>query len=527
MTAILTKQQTSHRSNARPSQTKAWLRKHRVSLCILIPLLAIVGLAMAWNLQGYPGRVNDDEGTYTAEAWAIIHLHRLAPYTYWYDHPPVGWATIAVWAWLTNGFHRLPRAVMVSREVMWLATMATSGLLYGLARRLELRRSGAAIAVLLFGLSPLAIWYHRTVSLDNLSTMWAIAAFMIAASRRRSMGAAFWSAVCFAAATLSKETVAVVLPALIWQLWQHTDRRTRSWNLGIFGAAYLLIICFYPLFAILRGELVPGPGHVSLIGSAIYQLLSRQASGSLLDPHSGTFAMAYSWVSLDPWLALGGVTAILTGFLIRRLRPMALALLLQLLVMVKGGYVPFAFGVGMLPFAALLIAGTLDSLWNSPVHRSLYSLAIKRPKTPWLYYPGRVPAIAVALIFAVVAMPHWINFLAQQSKSDDFANEQAATQWVIRHAQKNQIVVVDDYPWLDIRLKSRATPLWLWKIDSDPQVMRELLPHGYKSITYMELEQRSSLTFSALPGRPTLQQAFDHSRIVARFGSMEIFKISR
>ncbi len=481
---------------------------------------------MAWNLQGYPGRVNDDEGTYTTEAWAIISLHRLAPYTYWYDHPPLGWATIAAWAWLTDGFHRASRAVMIGREVMWLATIISSALLYGVARKLELRRPGAAGAVLLFGLSPLAIWYHRTVSLDNMSTMWALAAFMVAVSRRRSMGAAFWSAVCFAAASLSKETVIVILPALVWQLWQHTDRRTRSWNIGIFITTYVLIVLFYPLFGILRGEFLPGRGHVSLIGSVEYQLLSRQGSGSLLDSHSGTFAMAHSWVSLDPWLTFGGLAMMFAGFMIRRLRPAALALLLQLAIMAKGGYVPFAFGVGMLPFAALLVAGTLDNLWElSFTGRGRRAHAAAELAPPWLVNCGRALVAVALLIFCGFALPHWASFLRQQSGVNEFSNQQAATQWIIHHVPPGKIVVVDDYPWLDLTLRSNTMPLWLWKINSDPQVTHALLRHGYKDISYLELEPKSSLTFAALPGRPTLTAALDHSRVVARFGSMSIYKV--
>jgi len=90
---------------------------------------------------------------------------------------------------------------MVGREFMLAVTLVSCALLYLLARRLGMGRAAGAAAVLLFGLSPVALWYHRMVSLDNLATAWALAAFMTAASRRRSLGAAVTSAVCFAAAT--------------------------------------------------------------------------------------------------------------------------------------------------------------------------------------------------------------------------------------------------------------------------------------------------------------------------------------
>ncbi|HEY5396594.1 MAG TPA: hypothetical protein VIL16_14480, partial [Trebonia sp.] len=60
---------------ARPQfvdRLEAWVRAHRTVLLSLgIPLLLVIA-ATAWNLQGWPGRADEDEGTYVAEAWAII-----------------------------------------------------------------------------------------------------------------------------------------------------------------------------------------------------------------------------------------------------------------------------------------------------------------------------------------------------------------------------------------------------------------------------------------------------------------------
>ena len=57
-------------------------------------LVAIVLLVQAWNIADYP-TVSDDEGTYLAQAWAVQHGMGMAPYTYWFDHPPLGWMQIA------------------------------------------------------------------------------------------------------------------------------------------------------------------------------------------------------------------------------------------------------------------------------------------------------------------------------------------------------------------------------------------------------------------------------------------------
>jgi hypothetical protein len=496
---------------------------------LLVSALALVGGAMAWNLQGYPGRANDDEGTYVDRAWAMLYLHHLSNYTYYWDHPFLGWATIAAWAGLTDGFARDSRSVMVGRELMWILTIISSLLLYVIARRIELRPVFAIAAIILFGLSPVSIWYHRMVSLDNLATVWVLAAMVLAVSRNRSWMAAVGSGACFAISFWNKETILLLLPAVLWLLWQHTDRLIRLTNITSFLIVCIGGIASYPLLAVLKGELLPGRGHDSLWSEGIvYQLFSRQSTGSLLNFHSGTYQQFHSWLQLDPWLLLGGGLAMISGFCIRKLRPFALAFGVQVVAMVKGGYIPYAFVTAMLPFASLLIAGTADTWWR-PVMKVCRHHR-KRAQTILILtasHVGKVVVVAAMALFVVAIVPHWLRWFQQQSKVNGFATETAAVNWVAQHVPAGDMVVCDAYPWLDIKLRTHATPVYLWQIDSDPQVMRTQLPKGYKSISYMVLEPSSPLTFAALPGRPTLEAAIRHSVIVERFGTIFIYRVRK
>jgi hypothetical protein len=491
-----------------------------------VTVLVVVGAAMAWNLQGYPGRVNDDEGTYVDRGWAMLATHHLSNYTYFWDHPFLGWATIAGWAALTDGFSRDSRSVMVGRELMWVATLVSCVLLYVLARRIGIRRPFAAAAVLLFGLSPIGIFYHRMVSLDNLAVTWALAALVLAASGRRSWAAAIGSGVCFALAFWNKETVLLLLPVVLWLLWRRADQPTRLANVSSFCVVCLSGIAFYPLLAILKGELLPGPGHDSLWSEQVVYQLTRLGTGSLLNTGSGTYLQFHSWLVLDSWTVLGGGAALVTGLLIRRLRPFTLALLLPLAVLVKGGYVPYAFVTAMLPFAALLIAGTADACWprvrDADGH---HRRRMSRLVAVAIAHGGKVPVVVAVTLFALVVAPYWLSSLHRESGSDGFGAETAAVSWVSEHVPAGDIVVCDAYPWLDIKLHTRATPLYLWQIDSDPQVMRTELRKGYQSISYLVLEPDSPLTFAALPGRPTLQQAISHATVVQKFGSIVIYRV--
>lgn len=513
---------------------ESWWRRHRASLLLLALTLAVVGAAMAWNLQGYPGRVNDDEGTYVSRAWAMLYEHHLSNYTYFWDHPFLGWASIAAWAWVIDGFAQTSRSLTVGREFMWVVCLITGALLYLLARRLEMSRIASASAVLLFGLSPLCVWYHRLVFLDNVATAWLVAACALAASRRRNLAMVLGSAICFAAATWSKETVAILFPALAWLIVVRTPRWARKKYLLVFTAVYIGLAGMWPLLALVKGEMFPGPGHVSILGESFYQLASRQATGSLLKAGSETAAQVRMWLRMDPWVGLGGVAAAGCATLTRRLRPFVCLLVIQLLYMIKGGYVPYAFVTVMLPFAALLMAGVPDALWRAGTGFGPGSRGTRPARRPWsrvlagvARWTPRAPVLIVAGIFLGAVAPQWYASLRDNSTVNGFANQDAAVTWVAQHVPARDIVVCDDYPWVDIKTRTRATPLSLWQVDNDPSVKKELLPDGYKDISYLVLEPSSPLMTSALPGRPTLLAALRHSRIVERFGPVNVYQVNR
>ena len=155
-------------------------------------LLVLVRRRPAVNLTGAPQRI-DDEGTYVAQAYALLQYGELAHYTYWYDHPPLGWIQLAGWFLLTGGPDSASSAVAAGRGFMVVVAMITAALLWTLARRLGLSLAAATAAVAVFALSPLAVDLGRTVYLDNIATAWLLAALVLFSSpqqrlsRRRSV----------------------------------------------------------------------------------------------------------------------------------------------------------------------------------------------------------------------------------------------------------------------------------------------------------------------------------------------------
>jgi len=488
---------------ARPQfvdRLEAWVRAHRTVLLSLgIPLLLVIA-ATAWNLQGWPGRADEDEGTYVAEAWAIIYEHHLAPYTYWYDHPPLGWAQLAGYIWLTNGFARYASSIEVGREFMLLVAIASSVLIYVLCGRLRFRPATAGLTVALFGLSPLAVYYHRMVSLDNIGTLWLLAAMVAATSRRRSLGAAFRAGMFSAVAVLSKETIAILLPVVFWLIWQQSHQRTRTWHLAVYTVTVGLLTAFYPLFAVLRGELFPGGGHVSLLWAVWWQLFGRTGSGFLLSNGTAANGLLTLWLGTDRWLLLGGLAVTLPACCVRRLRPLAFGLLLQSAMALTAGYLPYFYATAMIPFAALLIGGVADTLWN-PVRSEL------------LEWVRRMTAITAGIAAVLFVVPQWGSALVGQAGENGTAGSLEATAWVEQHVPRKDVVVVDDYLWLDLK-RDGMNPLWEQKMESEADAQGDL-GDGWRSVSYVVVTGQIIGTLATLP---ILQQAIDHSVPVASFG---------
>ena len=97
MATVLTLRPTEAAEAADHAESAVARRGRRWTGAVLLAVLLLAtGLLHGWNMYQSPGTtVTDDEGTYVAQAWALLHLGQLADYTYWYDHPPVGWMLLA------------------------------------------------------------------------------------------------------------------------------------------------------------------------------------------------------------------------------------------------------------------------------------------------------------------------------------------------------------------------------------------------------------------------------------------------
>ena len=502
------------------ARVRAWAWLHRRSFVVVGLLLALAAVVHASGMSRWPGFA-DDEGTYVAQAWAVQHRGALTHYTYWYDHPPLGWIQIAAWTLLTAAFRRAPSAVAAGREAMLAAHLASCGLVYVLTRRLRMQRVFASAAVVLFALSPLAVEQHRMVYLDNVAVPWLLGAFVLALSPARNLWAAAGSGVAFAVAVLTKETTLLLLPALAWQLWSHAHRKTRQFCLTAFASSLLLVVLLYPLFAVLKGELVPGPEHVSLIDAIRFQLLGRHSSGSVFDPASVAHRVVMAWWRSDPWLLGTAVVMIPLGFVVAALRPVTLALAIQVVTLLRHGYLPAPFVIAMLPFAALLLAGLADFMWGTIRARR----ASEGGRRRWLALLGPVTVTTAGLVALTAIGPVWLTKLRAHMTTDAVAPLTAAREWIVHHVPKDSRILVDDTLWVDLVERGFDPDLgvvWFYKLDFtnnlDPSVARRL-PGGWREFDYLVSTPIIRTALSDQPdGLTEVRTMHERSAVLATFG---------
>ncbi len=470
----------------------------RRELAWLVALVGVGALAHAVDMFNYPF-YQQDEGTYVAQAWSVFHLGQLAPYTYWYDHPPAGWIQLGWLAQIAGGLVSFPSAIEMGRFVMLLFQIASLALLYVVARGLGRTSAAATVAVLAFALSPYGLVFHRRVLLDNVAAFWLLASLAPLVTSRLTLSRIWLSAILLGIGVLSKEVLIVVVPAFALLVAMRADRSQR-W-LATLGwlAVGLSVSSLWVLFAILKGELLPpgvpfsDPGpHVSLIQTLANQA-ARGRDGGVLAAGSTFWQAARSWLAQDPVLIGGGtIASILAVVSIPRAAvtgALGLAVWSFWAFLGRGGETLDFYLVPLLPLLALELA------WAFDLARTLARRVVQFVRH------GRANELRVARGFAAATLGAAVvvvgsGSLAQSPArgvlwaSPEADTQRAAIAWVRAMLPPSSTVVIDMFAWPDLREPTAAAPRfsradYYWKVEEDPAIRDGVLANDWHNVDYV------------------------------------------
>ena len=481
---------------------------------LLLVSLLTGAISHGYHLFLYPLYITD-EGIYMEQAWSAVREGRLSPYSYFYDHAPAGWLTIAAWvSILPHQFQTFGNAINTGRVLMLLVHLASVFLLFQIARRLSGSLIAAVVACFLFSLSPLAVFYQREVLLDNLMVFWLLLSLYLATSDDRRILTPLFSGMALGISVLTKENAIFFVPVVAYLLYSKVrQRRNYRFALSFWLFGMVAIISLYFLYAGLKNELLPShlnfnlntqpADHVSLLYTIWWQL--HRSQGSILDPHSPfwTFSLG-AWLPKDSFILVGGAVATLINLVIGlrdrvRYRGELIASLLALsyaFYLVRGSVMLEFYVVPLVPFLALNI-GML-------VSRILRVVPESR-RVPLL--SGLARSIIVAGAFAVLLVPlvpmvtgGYVVVHDQSGKEvphdlyklplTTLQAQQLA--FIRQNIPPSAHIIMDDDLWVQLHDVRPYYPFAHshWKASGDPAVRDKLFARNWQNIDYIVMSNK-------------------------------------
>jgi endo-1,4-beta-D-glucanase Y/4-amino-4-deoxy-L-arabinose transferase-like glycosyltransferase len=519
-----------------------WRARLRARLALLwsepalVVALVVTGLAAhGLNMFNNPGFAGvGDEGIYVSQAWAVIREGRLAPYTYFYDHAPGGWILLAAWMKLTGGPFTFGSSLNSGRLFVFLLHGAMIPLLYRLVRRLGGAPFWAAGATLVFSLSPLALFYQRFTLLDTIMLFWVLLSLDFLLDGWGRLSRTVLSGLCFGIALLTKETAIFLLPPMLFIAWQ--QRRQHQGRFGVSGwvLPMLAVASLYPLYAALKGELLPAgeaafllmfgdsnSPHVSLVEALRWQA-SRGGGGMFNLQNQFWQYVRTDWAPRDPVLLAGGAAAtafnLLRGVIWRNRRAFVAALLglFPLYYLARGGVVLEFYVLFAIPFLCLNLALCGSALCS------------------WLprYVSGALAIAAVAALVAGYCAAGTLQPLYTQHPGD--AGRESVA-WIKAHVPADSLIISHDDPWTDLHEPGLGGPAFPnmhnhWKVGADPEIRYGVFHDDWHNVDYIIMlpgiegllrETGNDLTLNALA----------HSHLVKRWSAdgdtIELWKVDK
>ncbi|RJT81857.1 phospholipid carrier-dependent glycosyltransferase [Arthrobacter cheniae] len=492
-------------------------RQDRLVMAALFIMAVVFSL---WNLTGAPS-YQDDEGTYTAQAFSV-HKGTLAPYTYWYDHPPLGWIQIAALNWIPMLFNLGDgTAIGATRYVIAAFFVSSAILLYMLARRLTVRIPFAALTTVVFILSPLSLVLGRQVYLDNVAVPWVLLAFYLALSSRHALAHHVFAGTCFAIAVLSKETLAIFGPALLLTLINRPRWSNRAFSVVGFLAVGALVLAFYPLAALLRNELLAGPDHVSLQEALTFQFLKRSGSGTIFETGSSRAELLTGWLYFDKYLITAGLIAALVCLFRRNSRAITLAVALFALPIVLGqGYLPAMYIIAVIPFLALAVGVGVDIAWSGTEKLWRHHAGLKNPLRG-----SFVVALGGSLV--LMSMPQWFEQDRELLTAETNTDWKNTMTWVQDNVSREDVVLAPYSMWHDLNSSGWDDPwsmIAVEKPDLDAQ-FDQIHPGSWRDVDYIVVGPTVLANIENL-GLTRTGKVLENSVPVKTFGEWSINKMT-
>lgn len=488
-------------------QTIAWISKHQVRIYQVLfgVLFLVAGFLHGFNMFHYP-YYESDEGTYMSQAWSVEEHGQMTPYVYWYDHPPLGWYTLATWVDVLGGnWNAFGNSLNTGRVFMLLLHLVQLVIVVLLARRITKNKWLGLLAGLLYTISPVALYFQRRILLDNIMVTWLLVSTLLLHSKRMNLGKVLGSGLTFGLAVVTKVTSVMLGPPLLfkvltgnWPIKKHF--RTLGWLL-VAGS----VLSLWFVYALVKTEFFPSDDRVSLIGSTLYQA-SRGTEVPFWHPASSFVDNLGAWMLLDQvfiyFLGVALVTALVLVVTSRKYRFVGLATLFYFYFLIRGGVVIGFYILPLIPFAVLSFVSFLDMLYQRMRHYE------------WFRYAAWVLVLAPMIFLGVTYYPAKVT---KYLTTDETSNQVAAMRWIKENLPEDAAIMIDVYAITELRnpeyvnSKVFENADWYFKIAKDPAIRLEKYNNDWRSLDYVFLSHEM-IYQSEINNLPVVRDAIRNSR---------------
>ncbi len=234
-----------------------WIKTQNkiVVLFTLLIYIYLIGIRI-YNIFNYPF-VEEDEGTYMLQAWSIKETDKIAYYTYWYDHSPMGWMVIAFFSIFLGGITGLGNPINTGRVIILIMHIISLIVIHRSVLNLTDGNKIAGLSALLFfGATNIGLFYQRRILLDNILIFFLALSFYILTLKKQKLEWAAVAGFLFGIGVLSKESGIFFLPAFVIYFLLRLKGRFRILYFFIFNSIVGSLLFLYLMLAVLKNRIV-------------------------------------------------------------------------------------------------------------------------------------------------------------------------------------------------------------------------------------------------------------------------------
>jgi len=451
----------------------AKLKSNWVEILLVFTVLLVSGFVHAYNMFGFP-YFESDEGVYLSQAWSVISHGKLAPYTYWYDHAPAGWILTAIWLLISGGIFTFGFSLNSARVMMLIIHVLSSYLVVSIAKKITGKYYAGIIGVLMFSLSPLAVYFQRRLLLDNIMIFWVLFAYSLIIGKNRKLAHYLISAILFGIAVLTKENAVFFIPGFLYTVYSSAHPHHKSFAAWLWIFIFGITASTYVLYALFKNELFPtgtwlggSENHVSLMETLQFQF--SRPGGSFFDPvHSQFWNNLFLWIKQDPALmVLGIVSQLILAIvsLVKRNKSLIGFCLLSFgfwFYLARGGMVIEFYILPLIPLLSLSV-GILSAVIF---------------KKPYLHCFFIIPAIMIYYFFFGQKSPAFPQTSGGYSlyTTNQTSGQKEAIVWIRNHIDSGTAIAIDQYSYLELTDPKNPSGIifpnavWYLKVDHDSEV---------------------------------------------------------